>query len=775
MKFRINQMAAAIAVLGASGMVPPAVADGVATAGSEQPTQLEPVVIEDTRLQPVPAASQVEEETLRALRPATSDTASLLRDVPGVQLQGAGGVSSLPVIRGLADDHNRITVDGMDLIASCPNHMNPPLSYLDPNGVSKLRVYPGVTPVSLGGDSIGGTIIAESLAPRFAAPGQDLLASGQVGAFYRSNGNAWGGNLSAVLANENLSANFSAATAKADNYTAGGDFKNFTATGNPGHTVARDEVGSTAYETHNYQFGLAYQQRDHLLEFKYAYQDMPEQLFPNQRMDMLGNTANRFNLRYLGQYDWGQFEARAYYETVDHLMDFGPDKRFYYGMASGGHNAVNGMPCSPISANCAAGMPMKTDSNTSGVTVRADVNLGVNDLLRVGGLYQHYRLDDYWPPSGGGMWPLTFDNINDGTRDRLGVFGEWESRLDAQWTTLLGVRYERVTTDAGPVQGYNPNINSTGMPPNVMWNNQKADAAAFNAQDRKRSDNNWDLTALARYALDAQTDLEVGVARKTRSPNLYERYTWSTWSMAAAMNNFAGDGNGYYGDIDLDPEVAYTLSASVDWHATDRSWQLRATPYYTRVKDYIDAIRCNNTTTCPPPNATTTNQFVILQYANQSAELYGIDVSGELPLARSDIGNFGLNGVLSYTYGKNRDTGDGLYNIMPFNARLTLSHRYGGWDNAVEFVGATSKDHLSDVRNEIGTAGYGLLNLRASYSWKQARLDVGVDNVFDRLYYLPLGGAYTGQGTTMMLNTIPWGIAVPGMGRSVYTGLSFKL
>jgi iron complex outermembrane receptor protein len=284
------------------------------------------------------------------------------------------------------------------------------------------------------------------------------------------------------------------------------------------------------------------------------------------------------------------------------------------------------------------------------------------------------------------------------------------------------------------------------MPPMRMYNNQQADAAAFNAQDRKRSDNNWDLTALARYALDTQTDLEVGVARKTRSPNLYERYTWSTWSMAAAMNNFAGDGNGYYGDIDLDPEVAYTLSASVDWHATDRSWQLRATPYYTRVKDYIDAIRCNNTTTCPPPNATTTNQFVILQYANQSAELYGIDVSGELPLARSDIGNFGLNGVLSYTYGKNRDTGDGLYNIMPFNARLTLSHRYGGWDNAVEFVGATSKDHLSDVRNEIGTAGYGLLNLRASYSWKQARLDVGIDNVFDRLYYLPLGGCLHGSG-----------------------------
>jgi iron complex outermembrane receptor protein len=45
-----------------------------------------------------------------------------------------------------------------------------------------------------------------------------------------------------------------------------------------------------------------------------------------------------------------------------------------------------------------------------------------------------------------------------------------------------------------------------------------------------------------------------------RSPNLYERYTWSTWSMAAVMNNFVGDGNGYIGNIDLKPEKATPLS-----------------------------------------------------------------------------------------------------------------------------------------------------------------------------------------------------------------------
>jgi iron complex outermembrane receptor protein len=85
---------------------------------------------------------------------------------------------------------------------------------------------------------------------------------------------------------------------------------------------------------------------------------------------------------------------------------------------------------------------------------------------------------------------------------------------------------------------------------------------------------------------------------------------------------------------------------------------------------------------------------------------------------------------------------------------------------------------VSDVRNEIKTAAYGLTNLRGSYTWKRVRFDLGVDNLFDKFYSLPLGGAYVGQGTTMALNPASgnpaWGTAVPGMGRSIYTGLTFK-
>lgn len=769
MGYRIRPLAAAMAVAFSS----------LAAQQAAAQTTLNEVVVSAGKIRDAATPQQIGSAEIAAQHAITRDTAALLRDVPGVSLYGAGGVSSLPVIHGLADDRLRITVDGMDFIASCPNHMNPPLSYLDPTNVAKIKVFAGIAPVSVGGDSIGGAIVAETAPPQFAAPGQGTLAKGEVGAFFHSNNNAQGGNLSATLATENISVSYTGAMAKADNYKAGGDFKRWTSTGRIGHTLALDEVGSTAYESRTHTLGFAVRGGNHLVEAKFGYQDVPYQLYPNQRMDMLDNEQKRVNLRYLGQYDWGMFEARAYHEQVDHFMDFGADKRYWYGngappTGSGGSNAENGFPCSPVgTSTCAAGMPMYSASKTTGVNLKADVDLGANDLLRVGALYQHYTLHDWWPASGGGMMPGTFENINDGKRDRLGAFAEWERRIGKQWTTLVGARYERVETDAGIVRGYNPSTNGSAP----MWNNQQIDAAAYNSRDRNRVDNNVDLTALARYTPNNMTDVEFGLARKVRSPNLYERYTWSTWGMAALMNNFVGDGNGYVGNMDLKPEKAYTASFTFDWHAADRSWEFKATPYYTHVDDYIDAVRCNNSTTCASPNATANNRFVTLQYANQSARLYGLDLSGRMPLAKTGLGEFGLRGLMNYTKGENRDTGGNLYNIMPLNGKVALTHQYGSWSNALELVGVTGKNDTSSVRNEVHTAGYSLTHLRTSYTWKNVRVDLGVENLFDRFYYLPLGGAYTGQGTTMSASgtySPAYGIAVPGMGRSIYAGLNIK-
>ncbi len=713
------------------------------TWGGEGAYDLGEVLVTATKLNTLPlGAMDVDTDSLASLRPATSDTASLLRDIPGVSLYGAGGVSGLPAIHGLADDRLRVKVDGMDLIAACPNHMNAPLSYIDPSDAARARVYAGITPVSVGGDSIGGTILVESGESQFAQPGAGTLTTGEVGTFYRSNGNARGAHARVTLAGENLSLTYTGSTVQSQNYTAAGDFKTTTATGRPGHTLPLDEVGSTAYKSINQSLDVAWRNDHHQFDLRYGHQHIPYEGFPNQRMDMTRNDSDLVNLGYLGRYRWGKLEARVYRQSTNHEMQFGDDKQYTYGDAPG--------------------MPMNTSANDTGAQVKADITLSESDVLRIGSEYQHYTLDDWWPPSGtGGMSPGVFQNINDGRRDRYALFGEWESHLGSRWTGLLGLRHETVEMDAGDVHGY-----CTG---GMCMGNQIRDSGAFNGRGHGKTDRNWDLTALSRYTPDATHSYEFGLARKSRSPNLYQRYAWSTWPMAAVMNNFVGDGNGYVGNPGLKPEVAYTVSATADWHDADRArWGLKVTPYYTYVRNFIDA-RCLPGTTCPA------DQFNVLQYVNQSARLYGIDLSGHMPLADTrGYGRFTATGVLNYAKGENRTTGDGLYNIMPLNARLALVQRLGRWTNTVEARLVAGKHDVSKVRNEVETGGYSLFDLRTSYAWKRVRLDAGIENLFDRLYSLPLGGVYLGQGTTMSVNGVPWGVAVPGMGRSVYAGLTYR-
>ncbi len=735
------------------------------------PEQAEPLMTVIVTGTPEPAtplgATRLGTESIAPQRTRTSDTTRLLEDVPGASVYSAGGIAGLPVLHGLADDRLRVQVDGMDLMSACPNHMNSVLSYIDPSRVESIDVYAGIAPVSAGGDSIGGTIQVKSAPPEFAGEGEGLLVKGQAGAFYRSNGNARGYNFGASVAGEQLALSYTESNSQSDNYEAAGNFKkpglwqNFGA-----RPIAPEEVGVSEYRgARNRALDLAFRQADHLFELGLSEQKLDYEGFPNQRMDMVSSTpdpndptvpgnylidkgepanVNRLvNLRYIGQYDWGQLEARVFGQHLRHHMDM-LQERF------------NGLM-----------MPMDTLATTQGGQIKGSIDLSETDIVRVGGDFQRYRLDDWWPPIGGPapgvMCCDDFWNIRDGERDRLGLFAEWEARWNADWTTLAGIRSDTVVSNAGPVQGY-----SSGS--------YQADADKFNALDRERVDHNWDWTLLARFSPDAMQSYEAGVARKTRSPNLHERYPWSSFAMAALMNNFVGDGNGYVGNPDLKPEVAHTLSASADWHDADRTeWGIKATAYATWVEDFIDAKRCGPPVCNTNAYLTTTNAYVLLQYVNQSAFLYGVDVSGSLHLGKTgDLGDWTATALLNYVRGENHSTGDNLYHMMPLNAKLALVHRLGRWTSTAEVQGVAAKDAISQVRNEVTTPGYALFNLRSSYEWKQVRVDFDVENVFDTFYLLPLGGAYLGQGNSMTTGGVPWGMSVPGRGRSFNVAVNLR-
>jgi iron complex outermembrane receptor protein len=120
------------------------------------------------------------------------------------------------------------------------------------------------------------------------------------------------------------------------------------------------------------------------------------------------------------------------------------------------------------------------------------------------------------------------------------------------------------------------------------------------------------------------------------------------------------------------------------------------------------------------------------------------------------LGDFTLHNTISYVRGKNDSTDDNLYNIMPLNATVRLEYSKQAWTGTLEWQVVDDKDKVSAVRNEVQTSGYSLLSMRGSYTWKGLRLDLGVDNVRDKGYDMPLG------------------VAVPGMGRSAYMGVSYS-
>ena len=114
--------------------------------------------------------------------------------------------------------------------------------------------------------------------------------------------------------------------------------------------------------------------------------------------------------------------------------------------------------------------------------------------------------------------------------------------------------------------------------------------------------------------------------------------------------------------------------------------------------------------------------------------------------------------------------------MMPVNAKLALDHRLGGWTNSVELQLVGSKDQVSQVHNELTTPDYALVNLRTGYQWQAVRVDLGVDNLFNQNYYLPLGGAdlVDYKVVSMMGSSAAYGYNVKGPGRSFNGRLTVK-
>jgi hypothetical protein len=97
----------------------------------------------------------------------------------------------------------------------------------------------------------------------------------------------------------------------------------------------------------------------------------------------------------------------------------------------------------------------------------------------------------------------------------------------------------------------------------------------------------------------------------------------------------------------------------------------------------------------------------------------------------------------------------------PLNADIGIDYAAGPLTAGAKVQGVAEKSQVDTLRNEPEMPAYALLNLRASYTWREFRFDAGIDNVLDTAYSLPLGGvALSDYFATGILRPLP------GMGRS---------
>jgi len=312
--------------------------------GKESTVSLALTVAKSTAvIQVMDTAPLVGPETIVPARTRTSDAAALLSGIPGLDLYDSGGVSGIPALHGMADDRVNVLINGMSLASACSNHMNPATSYIDPSNVGGVSVMAGLTPVSQGGDSIGGTILVTSPAPEFAQHGQGVLVHGGLSSFHRTNGVVNGGNAWVSASTGNFRVGYVGSYVNANDYKDG----------------AGVMIMSTFYESQNHAIELAARSGNSLITVDLGYQHIPQQGFVNARMDMTDNEAKSANIHYTGTFARVRLEARIYYENTRHVMNILRDK-------------VPGM-----------NMPMDTNGTNVGYSVEADIPVSARDTLRV--------------------------------------------------------------------------------------------------------------------------------------------------------------------------------------------------------------------------------------------------------------------------------------------------------------------------------------------------------------------------------------------------------
>ncbi|RLQ20631.1 TonB-dependent receptor [Seongchinamella sediminis] len=641
----------------------------------------------------------------------SADVAQLLKEAPGANVNSNGPITGIPQYRGMYGARIATSIDGTQLAPSGPNWMDPPLSYARSGQLESLQVYRGIAPVAVAQESIGGAVVAHSMRGEFSA-NSELRVSGNIYASLQSANDA--AQLSGVIFAANHQHKLKLAAVAET-----GEDARF-----PG-----GKIRPTEYQRERYDIGYSLRLGEHSVHFDYGHNDTGESGTPALPMDIEGFGGDLQQLGY--RFDRPgelEVEVSVFGSQLDHGMT-------NYHMR-------------PAPGDAGLWRRNLADSDNQGFRIHSRLFDASGSWTFGADGFDARHNSDIDNPNNPVFEVINFNNAE---REVLGVFLQRDHQWADQWRGEFGIRYNRVQMDADEVGGTPADM----MPPAAALRD------AFNAADREQTDYNTDLVAKFWYRFSPDTQWYAGLAQKSRSPSYQERYLWLPMEATAGL----ADGNTYTGNIDLDPEVARQLELGLDFSSGTLSLSPRL--FYSDIEDYIQgtpselmpAVMAAQMMSAPGSPAP-------LQFNNVDAVLYGFDMDWSWQLGT----HWSLAGIVNYVRGERDDIDDNLYRIAPPNTSVTLGYARHTWGIQVEGVFYSAQDDVSATNREQETAGYGLMNLAASWQLRpNLQLAAGVNNLLDREYQDHLGGYNRVRNPDIALRE-----RLPGTGTNVFARVSYS-
>lgn len=617
------------------------------------------------------------------------DTATVLKDIPGANVNKNGPITGIAQYRGMYGDRVAVNIDSLGVISGGPNAMDAPLSYASPMMTGELVLSRGITSVSAAPESIGGHISTKT--DRGDYGGDEFGLSGRVGSRFADNGSVTTtlGRLTLADSRHRVSL-----IAELDD---GDDIE-----------TPKGDMRPTSLNRERYDVSYSYQSGTTRLMLFAGMLDTTDTGTPALPMDIVLIDTTMYGAHLDTEINPGfRIESRFGYNSVDHVMN---------------NFSLREPPMAPMyRVNNAAGDGVLF--SVSGVFERSGSELRIG----VDGIGAEHEAVITNPNNA----VFRVDNFAGVSRDVLGAFAEWH-RGAGRGDWEIGVRFNRVEADAGEVgaQGM--------MPP--MGDSVQLLADAFNSADRNLRWDTVDAVIKYRRPFAEQAEWSVEFGSKNRAPSYQELYLWLPLQSTGGL----ADGRTYIGNLDLDAE----RSSEIVIGLTAKRGRFGFSPqvFYRDVTDYIQGIPSTNMVANMV--SVMMSGTPSLEFENVDAHIWGMDLAWNFELADA----WGLDGTVSVMRGRRTDVSDNLYRMSPYNGSLGLTYKADTWHVKGEIIAYADQDKVSAYNEEQATDGYWLTNVGITWHPAAAlRVEARIDNLLDEAYQDHVAGINRANGSDIPL------------------------